>query len=53
MASPTAPALDGASHVHSGKVRDLYELPDGRLLMVASDRISAFDFVLDTTIPDK
>jgi len=34
-------------------VRDLYDLPDGRLLMVASDRISAFDFVLETTIPDK
>jgi len=44
---------DGLTHVHSGKVRDLYRLPDGRLLMVASDRISAFDFVLDTTIPDK
>jgi phosphoribosylaminoimidazole-succinocarboxamide synthase len=40
-------------HVHSGKVRDLYALPDGALLMVASDRISAFDFVLDTVIPDK
>jgi len=40
-------------HVHSGKVRDLYALPDGRLLMVASDRISAFDFVLETEIPDK
>jgi phosphoribosylaminoimidazole-succinocarboxamide synthase len=40
-------------HVHSGKVRDLYALPDGRLLMVASDRISALDFVLDTEIPDK
>ncbi len=43
-------------HLHSGKVRDLYALsdgPDGRLLMVASDRISAFDFVLDTLIPDK
>jgi phosphoribosylaminoimidazole-succinocarboxamide synthase len=40
-------------HVHSGKVRDLYALPDGRLLMVASDRISAFDFVLDSEIPDK
>ena len=40
-------------HVHSGKVRDLYALPDGRLLMVASDRISAFDFVLDSLIPDK
>jgi phosphoribosylaminoimidazole-succinocarboxamide synthase len=53
MASLTAPVLDGATHVNSGKVRDLYELPDGRLLMVATDRISAFDFVLDTTIPDK
>jgi phosphoribosylaminoimidazole-succinocarboxamide synthase len=39
--------------VHSGKVRDLYELPDGRLLMVASDRISAFDYILSTEIPDK
>jgi phosphoribosylaminoimidazole-succinocarboxamide synthase len=50
---PTAPAVDGATHLHSGKVRDLYELPGGELLMVASDRISIFDFVLDTTIPDK
>jgi phosphoribosylaminoimidazole-succinocarboxamide synthase len=53
MPTPAAPAIDGATHVHSGKVRDLYELPDGRLLMVASDRISAFDHILDTTIPDK
>ncbi len=53
MPSTTAPAIDGATHRQSGKVRDLYDLPDGRLLMVASDRISAFDFVLDTTIPDK
>ena len=53
MPTSAAPAIDGASHVHSGKVRDLYELPDGRLLMVASDRISAFDFILETTIPDK
>src|SRR3954467_11118651 len=53
MASLTAPVLDGATHLHSGKVRDLYALRDGRLLMVASDRISAFDFILDTTIPDK
>jgi phosphoribosylaminoimidazole-succinocarboxamide synthase len=50
---PQAPEIDGARHLHSGKVRDLYELPDGNLLMVASDRISAFDFVLDTPIPDK
>jgi phosphoribosylaminoimidazole-succinocarboxamide synthase len=53
MPTPVAPAIDGATHLHSGKVRDLYALPDGRLLMVASDRISAFDFILDTTIPDK
>ena len=54
---PEAPAVDGARHLHSGKVRDLYELAEGphagQLLMVASDRISIFDFVLDTTIPDK
>ncbi|WP_323793763.1 phosphoribosylaminoimidazolesuccinocarboxamide synthase [Nocardioides sp.] len=54
---PDAPAIAGARHLHSGKVRDLYEVVDGahagQLLMVASDRISIFDFVLDTTIPDK
>jgi phosphoribosylaminoimidazole-succinocarboxamide synthase len=50
---PAAPALDGAEHVHSGKVRDLYRLADGTLLMVASDRVSAYDFVLSTPIPDK
>ena len=43
----------GAQHLYSGKVRDLYELPDGSLLMVATDRLSAFDFVLESTIPDK
>ena len=51
--TPVAPTIDGAAHVHSGKVRDLYELPDGRLLVVASDRMSAFDFILETPIPDK
>ena len=50
---PDAPSIEGATHLHSGKVRDLYRLDDGHLLMVASDRISIFDFVLDTTIPDK
>jgi phosphoribosylaminoimidazole-succinocarboxamide synthase len=45
--------LPGFRHVHRGKVRDLYETPDGELLMVASDRISAFDFVLPSPIPDK
>lgn len=55
-----APALPGYQHVYSGKVRDLYAplLPDGsadpeRLLLVASDRLSAFDWVLETAIPDK
>ncbi|HEY8729439.1 MAG TPA: phosphoribosylaminoimidazolesuccinocarboxamide synthase, partial [Acidothermaceae bacterium] len=41
------------THIASGKVRDLYAMDDGRLLFVASDRISAFDFVLATPIPDK
>jgi phosphoribosylaminoimidazole-succinocarboxamide synthase len=45
--------LPGYRHVYSGKVRDLYEDAAGRLLLVASDRISAYDFVLPTTIPDK
>ncbi|MEO3786126.1 phosphoribosylaminoimidazolesuccinocarboxamide synthase [Actinocorallia sp. B10E7] len=40
-------------HLHSGKVRDLYELPDGELLIVARDSISAYDYVLSTPIPDK
>jgi phosphoribosylaminoimidazole-succinocarboxamide synthase len=40
-------------HLHSGKVRDLYATGDDLLLMVASDRISAFDWVLPTEIPDK
>jgi phosphoribosylaminoimidazole-succinocarboxamide synthase len=43
----------GLTHVHSGKVRDLYATDTGHLVMVASDRISAFDFVLPTPIPDK
>src|SRR5688572_1468249 len=42
-----------AAFVRSGKVRDLYALGDDRLLLVASDRISAFDVVLPTAIPDK
>ena len=51
-----APAYDLPEeyvHVYSGKVRDLYETPEGRLLFVASDRISAYDWVLPTPIPDK
>jgi phosphoribosylaminoimidazole-succinocarboxamide synthase len=44
---------EAAVHVGSGKVRELYELEDNRLLLVASDRISTFDVVLPTEIPDK
>lgn len=51
----SAPDLPGYRHIYSGKVRELY-VPDddaGRLLIVASNRISAFDFVLESEIPDK
>jgi phosphoribosylaminoimidazole-succinocarboxamide synthase len=41
------------THLYSGKVRELYQTADGVLLLVATDRISAFDHVLPTTIPDK
>lgn len=41
------------THLYSGKVRELYQTDDGVLLLVATDRISAFDHVLDTPIPDK
>jgi phosphoribosylaminoimidazole-succinocarboxamide synthase len=46
---PDAAAL----HVASGKVREIYELDQERLLLVASDRISTFDVILPTEIPDK
>ncbi|HEX9334553.1 MAG TPA: phosphoribosylaminoimidazolesuccinocarboxamide synthase [Pseudonocardiaceae bacterium] len=39
--------------LHSGKVRDLYELPEGDLLLVASDRVSVYDVSLPTPVPDK
>ncbi len=61
MTTPLPPALPGFAHIYSGKVRDLYApldpatgetVPD-RLLLVASDRISAYDFVLSTPVPDK
>jgi phosphoribosylaminoimidazole-succinocarboxamide synthase len=40
-------------HLYSGKVREVYELADGLVLLVATDRISAYDQVLPTLIPDK
>ena len=45
--------MSEAVHVASGKVREIYSLDDERLLLVASDRISTFDVVLPTEIPDK
>lgn len=48
----TVPELP-LDHVHSGKVRDLYSLEDGSLLMVATDRLSAFDVVMTEPVPDK
>ena len=44
---------EAATHLASGKVRELYELDGDRLLLVASDRISTFDVILPTEIPDK
>jgi phosphoribosylaminoimidazole-succinocarboxamide synthase len=47
------PELSEYRPIYSGKVRELYEIDDAHLLLVASDRISAYDFILDTPIPDK
>ncbi len=47
------PALSDYRHLASGKVRELYRIDDDHLLFVATDRISAFDYILDTAIPDK
>src|SRR6478752_2324158 len=45
--------LSDYRHLASGKVRELYEVDDELLLLVATDRISAYDWVLPTPIPDK
>ncbi|MEE1941722.1 phosphoribosylaminoimidazolesuccinocarboxamide synthase [Streptomyces sp. TRM 70361] len=50
---PEPAQVPGLTHVHTGKVRDLYRNEDGDLVMVASDRVSAYDWVLPTEIPDK
>ncbi|MEU8436512.1 phosphoribosylaminoimidazolesuccinocarboxamide synthase [Streptomyces sp. NPDC029216] len=50
---PEPVQVPGLVHLHTGKVRDLYRDEDGRLVMVASDRMSAFDWVLPTEIPEK
>jgi phosphoribosylaminoimidazole-succinocarboxamide synthase len=51
--APPAPTIEGWKHLRTGKVRDLYTNESGEILLVASDRISAFDWVLPTTIPNK
>ncbi|KPC62867.1 phosphoribosylaminoimidazolesuccinocarboxamide synthase [Streptomyces chattanoogensis] len=50
---PEPVQVPGLTHLHTGKVRDLYQNADGQLIMVASDRQSAYDWVLPTDIPDK
>jgi phosphoribosylaminoimidazole-succinocarboxamide synthase len=45
--------LPGLELIHRGKVRDVYALPDNQLLIVASDRLSAFDVVLPDPVPGK
>ncbi|TXH44623.1 MAG: phosphoribosylaminoimidazolesuccinocarboxamide synthase [Actinobacteria bacterium] len=50
---PDYPLPPGYTHEYSGKVRDLWRTPAGELLFVATDRISAYDWILPTPIPDK
>jgi phosphoribosylaminoimidazole-succinocarboxamide synthase len=47
------PSLSDYEHLASGKVRELYRVDDETLLFVATDRISAYDYILDSEIPDK
>jgi phosphoribosylaminoimidazole-succinocarboxamide synthase len=50
---PEPVQVPGLTHLHTGKVRDLYETESGELVMVASDRVSVYDWVVPTEIPDK
>ena len=50
---PPAPSIPGWTHLRTGKVRDLYTNDLGNILLVASDRISAYDWVMSTQIPGK
>ncbi len=50
---PEPVPVPGLVHLHTGKVRDLYRNEAGDLVMVASDRVSAYDWVLGSEIPDK
>ena len=51
--APPAPSINGWQHLRTGKVRDLYTNSENEILLVASDRISAFDWVLPSEIPNK
>ena len=51
--APPAPSINGWQHLRTGKVRDLYRNSKDEILLVASDRISAFDWVLPSEIPNK
>jgi phosphoribosylaminoimidazole-succinocarboxamide synthase len=51
--APPAPSINGWQHLRTGKVRDLYTNDNDEILLVASDRISAFDWVLPSEIPNK
>jgi len=47
------PSLSDYEHLASGKVRELYRIDDEHLLFVATDRISAYDFILDSEVPTR
>ena len=53
MSGLTQPNLQSLKKIYAGKVRDLYEIDDKRMLMIATDRLSAFDVILAEPIPDK
>ncbi|GAB2946526.1 phosphoribosylaminoimidazolesuccinocarboxamide synthase [Aquaspirillum soli] len=53
MTGLTTSHLNSLKKIYSGKVRDLYEIDDKRMLMVATDRLSAFDVILNEPIPEK
>jgi phosphoribosylaminoimidazole-succinocarboxamide synthase len=53
VTAPQSGRADALPRLHSGKVRELYDAGEGRLLMVASDRVSAFDVIMAETIPEK
>lgn len=53
MIPPMRPELSDYTHVSAGKVREMYAIDEDTLLMVVTDRISAYDYILDSEIPDK